>query len=380
MALEQHRQSKEMLENRPWLISILSAIRDGVIATDALGRVQLLNFAAEKMTGWKLQDAIGQPIETVYPVFDLQGHSLGQSLKKTLSNGGSESRTRLLLSSKHGLRIPIEVSSATVYDAQGAISGAVSVFFDITERLRLEQLQTDEHQRLEQQMASTSAALIAARAELHTLAGRLLTAQEEERRRLARELHDDASQRLALLDMQAQHLAQLPASDEMRSGLVRLRGQADLLSCTLRDLSHRLHPSELEHLGLTAALRSLVNQYQAQGLDVSFSLRNVTGLVPLEAATALYRITQEALHNILKHAPGTSAQVTVEQDADQLHLLVQDNGSGFDLEQGKRAGGLGLLSMQERARAIGATFTVEPQPGSGTAVRAHVPLASSAAK
>lgn len=375
-ALENARVSQGVLENRTWLIAILTAMRDAVIVTDFVGRVQLLNPAAEKTTGWLQGDAIGQAIDLVYPVLDLDHQPLPASLfNRASAPGGTEHRNRLLLSSKHGREIPIEDSAAAIHNPQGAFIGAVIVFFDITERLRIENLQQQEQQRLKPQIASTKQALAAARSELRSLANRLLTAQEEERRHLARELHDDASQRLALFAMECQRLLLQPASEEICAGLQRLRGQADLLSSTLRDLSHRLHPSELEHLGLPSALRSLVEQYHQNGLDVSFYLHNLTAPVPLEPATALYRIAQEALHNVLKHAPGAAAQVELTQEQNHLHLIVQDSGPGFTLEQAQISGGLGLLSIRERADSIGATFSATTEHGQGVTLRVVVPLA-----
>ena len=203
----------------------------------------------------------------------------------------------------------------------------------------------------------------------------MIAAQEDERRRLARELHDDASQRLALIEMEVDRLSHLPVSEEIHSGLERIRRQTDSLSIHLRDLSHKLHPSALVHLGLAVALLNLVDQYRKQNLDISFSSREVRDSVPVELATALYRIAQEALRNALKHAPEAPVHVQLTEEADELHLEIQDAGPGFDLPEVRGAGGgLGLLSMRERARLAGGTLLVTTHPGEGTTLHVRLPL------
>jgi two-component system, chemotaxis family, CheB/CheR fusion protein len=153
-----------------------------------------------------------------------------------------------------------------------------------------------------------------------------------------------------------------------------LKSTIDVLSDALRRTAHRLHPAIIEDLGLAPALRSLVGDFRTFGLDFAVSIKDLPESIPLETATALYRIVQEALQNTIRHAPGAPAKVSLESDDHQLHLRIEDAGPGFSLVHGKTQAGLGLRSMQERARIIGGSMLVETSPGRGTAVVVDAPL------
>lgn len=198
---------------------------------------------------------------------------------------------------------------------------------------------------------------------------------EGERRRVARELHDDIGQRLALLADDADRLRrELHCDDELnRRRLDNLVNQARLLSDDLRNISHTLHPAILEDLGLAVALRSLTTQVaERSGLGVSFAASGVPRDLPLETTTAVYRIAQEALRNVTKHAGSATACVTLEAHAGELVLIVSDTGTGFNP---KAQGGLGLISMRERAYLAGGVLNVASAMGKGTSVVFRLPIA-----
>ena len=210
---------------------------------------------------------------------------------------------------------------------------------------------------------------------MRALTARLFTTQEEERQRVARELHDDVGQQLALLQMELEQvqprLQQSPQS--LDSQLASLSKRTAGLSEDVRKLSHRLHPAILDDLGLGFALRSLVEDFgEREGMPTSFTRINVPDTLRKNVSAALYRITQEALRNVTKHAGKTHVRVMLEASEEHICLEIVDMGDGFDREE--RATGLGLLSMAERAHLVGGTFQIESKLGRGTSITVKVPL------
>jgi len=212
---------------------------------------------------------------------------------------------------------------------------------------------------------------------LNSLSGRLIQAQEEERRRIAREIHDDYQQRLAVLGIELQSLSQDIGADD-RIALARLRDLAELvnaLGMDLHSLSHRLHSSTLDNMGLVAALKGLCSEFRKyHDLKVSLITDNVPVEIPSETALCVFRITQEALQNVRKHSHARSAEVRVEGVEGTIRLSVSDQGKGFDASRSLRGGGIGIRSMEERVRLVNGQLEVHSKPGSGTTIEAWVPV------
>lgn len=228
--------------------------------------------------------------------------------------------------------------------------------------------------RLEEEVYLASEALGQTREELQALSRHLMQAQEDERSRIARELHDDLGQRVALLGMLADQLhGEAPAN--IRERCVALRAGLSELAEGLRQVSHKLHPSIIADLGLTEALNSLVSDFSNQGLLVTASLAQVRD-VPIAISTSLYRVAQESLRNALKHAPASIVRVSLTASPHELNLRVSDNGRGFSVGEVRHRGGLGLISMQERARLVGGNLLLTAEPNKGTTVLVRVPLRS----
>jgi signal transduction histidine kinase len=207
------------------------------------------------------------------------------------------------------------------------------------------------------------------------LAGRLIASQEAERRRIARELHDDLSQKMALLMIDIDRLSArcLPERPRFRD----LTEQAREISSDIHNLSYELHPSKLEALGLLSALQSLCRDMSTQGgVPVAFSHGNVPAGVAPDVSLCLYRITQEALHNVARHSHARDAEVRLTADAHELMLHVEDSGAGFD-PQTEHAG-LGLVSIRERAALLKGEVIVDTHPGAGTRISVRVPFMGSA--
>lgn len=209
------------------------------------------------------------------------------------------------------------------------------------------------------------------------LSERLINAQEEERRRIARELHDDLNQRLALLSIEMDLLSQMTTMNEteLRVRLQRAALHISELSSELHKLAYRLHPAKLDQLGLGAAARSLCRELSQQS---RITIRFVESQLPQDlhpdVALCIYRLIQEALQNIVRHSGALSAQVDLFIEGSDLRLIVSDSGIGFDSNAAQHKSGLGLISMEERVRLVRGTLNIRSRPGFGTIVAATVPV------
>lgn len=370
IAIAHHHRAEQLFASTRWLTTVLDSLTDSIIATDAEGFVRYLNPAAEKLTGWSPIEAHGKPIEAVYPLTDLKGQAVRDCLlRRALATGEFIGRSRMWLSTRAGRRLTIE-DAATPIVQEGAVVGAVTIFSDISLRLEQERRLELERDKLEEQALAATEALGQTREELRALAAGLITSHEQERRRIARDLHDDLGQQVAALGM-------LLDRSGKRDGdvSIEIRKRIQQISSDLRKTSHALHPAVLADLGITSALDALIEQEQEAGRDVQLSASlNPETKLPVEIATAVYRIAQEALHNAGKHAAGAGVQLALWQQDSRLVLQIQDDGPGFSLTEARSRGGFGLISMQERAHAVGGGLTISTRPGEGTVLIVEVPL------
>jgi PAS domain S-box-containing protein len=213
-------------------------------------------------------------------------------------------------------------------------------------------------------------------AELRDLSGRLIAAQEEERSRIARELHDGLNQRMALLSIELEQLGpQIEKPRAMRRQLNKLQDQVREISADIHRLSYKLHPSKLDHLGLAAAIQSLCKELTDSGkLKVDLQQNGFRSDIPKDVTLCVFRIAQEALRNCSRHSGAHSAQVFLEQDYDTLRLSVSDNGCGFDPDSDQNKKGLGFISMKERLRLVHGDLRIFSKPLRGTRIEVRVPL------
>jgi signal transduction histidine kinase len=209
------------------------------------------------------------------------------------------------------------------------------------------------------------------------LSGLLINAQEMERSRLASELHDDFSQRLALLALGLENVSEtLPDSTQAaKRQLDELYNSASELGADLHTVSHRLHPSALKSLGLVPGVSGLCKEFAArQGIEIAFCSENIPPGVHPNVALCLFRIVQESLQNLKKHSGAARAQVNLHKAGDRLFLSVCDDGAGFDAKEMGDKLGLGIRGMRERARLVGGQFEIHSELGKGTRIEARVPL------
>jgi len=210
---------------------------------------------------------------------------------------------------------------------------------------------------------------------LANVSRKLIEAQEKERTRIGRELHDDVTQRLVMLALELEHLEDNPS--EVRSRVQELRKQTTEISNDVQALSHELHSSKVEYLGAVRGMKGWCNEFgERQGLQIEFKSPNAQISLPREIGLCLFRILQEALHNAVKHSGVKRIEVQLREDSGEIHLVVSDSGRGFDLETALQGRGLGLASMQERVRLVNGTIEIQSKPIGGTTVHARVPLSS----
>jgi two-component system, chemotaxis family, CheB/CheR fusion protein len=281
---------------------------------------------------------------------------------------------------KKNLRI-----NARIIQPDGETQMLVAVA-DVTAEKQAKLILIQEQEGLKRSLVSgetalheSEAALLRSRNELRALAAQLLQTQAEERRRVSRELHDDLSQKMAKLqfdvEMLEQHLP--PDQKDMKKQLLIIRDEVGTLSNDVRRIAYELHPSALDHLGLVVALRSYIREFnEREGIPVRFTPRKVPAQIPAGVSSTLFRIVQEALRNVAKHAGKASVSIELTGDSDRVLLSIRDNGIGFDVVSVRNKGGLGLISMQERVRLVHGEFSLESLPGRGSTFRIHVPLNS----
>jgi signal transduction histidine kinase len=209
------------------------------------------------------------------------------------------------------------------------------------------------------------------------LSGMLIKAQEKERSRLASEIHDDFSQRLALLALGLQNAEEAIATspDEAVRQVHNLVNSASEIGADLHTLSHRLHSATLERLGLVPGVTALCKEFTTQqGIEVDFLSDNVPRAVHPDVALCIFRIVQEGLRNLRKHSSAAKAQVRLRRAGDRLVVFVRDEGVGFDMRQLGHKEGLGIRSMEERTYLLRGRFEIHSEPGKGTRIEAWVPL------
>jgi signal transduction histidine kinase len=241
--------------------------------------------------------------------------------------------------------------------------------------------QRARRRRAEMAMRSSQAELRTSFERIRDLGRRLLKAQEAERSRIARELHDDVGQKLALVLIDLQMLGGFGAGEpDMRIPLERTSDRVRDIATSIHDLAHRLHPVTLGLMGLVPALRSLPNDFMGVNVMVTFSVDEASAAaIPADVTLALFRITQEAVQNAAKHSGAREIVVHLRANSEGIVLAVTDDGSGFDVEAALGRG-LGLIGMRERVDSIGATLTIRSLTGQGTRLEVSLPAVAAVAR
>jgi PAS domain S-box-containing protein len=248
----------------------------------------------------------------------------------------------------------LEKNARGFFDHQGKLLRVIGMVANITERKRAEEALSDVNRKL-------------------------IEAQEQERTRIGRELHDDIGQRLAMVAVQLQQVHEdslvLP---EVRTRMGELKREISEIANDIQSLSHELHSSKLEYLGIAAAMRSFCKEFgEHHRVEIDFQTHDLPSPLSPDSSLCLFRVLQEALLNSAKHSGVRHVEVQLWGTSDAIHLTVNDSGVGFDSEAVKQSGGLGLISMEERLKHVKGTFSIESEPKGGTTIHARVPLDSS---
>ncbi len=376
---ELERRAAELEDSRDLLRQIIASMSEALFLLDRTGRIMQVNPAALGLLGCEEADCLGHLFAEVCPAPDAPA-SAWKLL--SLSRRGVVTRLEAELRSRHGTPIPVSLSAAVVRDRHGRIDGVLIVARDITERKRTEAELRRHHDHLAELVAERTREVQAAHDRIQQLAQQVITAQEEERRRVARELHDEAGQALIGIKLNLQVLARKipPELPELREETDRLRRQVNEAAERLHALSRGLRPPTLDELGLEPALRRLAADFeQNTGLLVHFESAGLDARLPQPVETVCYRIVQEALTNVARHAQAGQAWIALAQLAQQLLLSIKDDGQGFDPAMlHTRRDGLGLLGMQERATMLGGHLEIESALGQGTRLTITVPIQETA--
>ena len=355
---ERQQATEDARDQAATVKALLESASQAVLAHDRTGRLKLANAAAETMFGYGHEELLAASIDSLLPL-TLSGES-GRRRTDWLAwpwNREIEAGLELTGRRKDGSEFPVAISVSHLETRDGTLG--VTFVLDVSERKKTEATLLRNHQ------------------ELQHLAARLLSVQEAETKLIARDLHDDLSQKLAALGMEASVLAKsLPKSSDSLKDRVRNLGQKTSdLSDEVHRLARRLHPAILDDLGLEAALREECLDFSRRsGIPVQFRATDVPRAVPADVALCLFRGGQEALRNIGKHAGAQDVRFVLARHESNLALMIEDAGFGFKPEEARGRGGLGLISMEERARLVNGEFFIRSQPGQGTEIEVHVPL------
>jgi two-component system NarL family sensor kinase len=343
------RQRNAAQESRLRLAAIVDTSEDAILSKTLDGTVLSWNSGAERLYGYRTEEMVGQPI---YKIIPPERHEEMERIFQTLRDGHRVDHLETERCRKDGTRVNVDITVSPLKDDGGRVIGASAIARDMTQRKQMED-------------------------SLRQLSARILSAQDEERRRLAREIHDSTVQKLALLSM---NLSQLPKVADVQKLQAMVKNSQELSNqCAqeLRSLSYLLHPPMLEELGLASALKIYAEGFsQRSGISLDVDVPAEFERLPHEMEIALFRVAQESLSNILRHSKSPRATIKLARNG-AIKLVVRDEGKGFHSEKvGSSNGdvlmGVGILGMRERMKQLGGTLEIESGPG-GTLVNAHLP-------
>jgi two-component system sensor histidine kinase UhpB len=367
------------------LASIVDSSDDAIVSKTLEGVITSWNAGAERLFGYTAKEAIGQHISMIIPIdrWDEETKILAR-----LRQGERIDHFETVRLRKDGKAIDMSVTISPVKDAAGRVVGASKVGRDISERKRTEARIQELHEDLELRVGERTAELEGKNRELlkqtdvvRDLSGRLLQIQDEERRRIARELHDSAGQLLAAINMNISKVAR--EKEKLSTGAGRsVEEAADLIQQALveiRTMSHLLHPPLLDEVGLESAIRGFIEGFaQRSKIDVNLIVTPGFERLSPDLEITIFRVVQECLTNVHRHSESRKAEVRLARRHGCIHLEVSDEGKGIPLDKqldlnSPATLGVGFRGMRERIRQLGGTLQVHSN-GNGTSVEATLPV------
>jgi PAS domain S-box-containing protein len=328
--------------------AVFRAAPDGILLVDPEGRVRDLNPKAEELFGWERGELVGEPVEVLVP----EGVRGAHARHRQRYHDDPHARPmgigmELMGRRRDGAHFPVEISLSPI--RQDGRTFVIATVRDVTQRNRLREFGAGA-----------------------------LRATEEERRRIARELHDDVAQRVATVLLRLRVARRVESDSERDEILHEIREDLSGCSEAIRRLARGLRPPALEDAGLAAALRAHVRErLEGEDLAADLEVHDVEGDVDQDLQLVVYRVVQEGLSNAIRHADADRVRIRVERRRDRLVAEVEDDGRGFELPgplESVADGGLGLIGMEERAHAVGGELEIDTAPGEGTRVRIVAPL------
>ena len=371
-------ERKHAEEDTARLAAIVESSDDAIVAKDLNGVITSWNAGAQRIFEYTPEEAIGKHITLIIPA---EHWAEETEILRQLRIGERIDHFETVRVAKSGRLVDVSLTVSPMRDSQGRIIGASKIARDITQRKLAEKQLREAHEQLEQRVRERTAELETTQEALRTLSGRLLQAQDEERRRIARELHDSAGQLVAALNMnlvpvqaEASKLGE-PFAKSVEESLELV----EQLSQELRTISHLLHPPMLDEAGLEFALQWLVEGFgQRSKIQVTFEAAPELGRLSREVETTIFRIVQEALTNIHRHSGSRTATVRLNRDAEHVCVEIEDQGKGLPQGAARKRPGVGIQGMRERVRQLGGSLDLASEPGMGTIVRATLPIAHAA--
>ena len=348
--------------------AIVESSSDAILSVTPDGFVTTWNGGAERIFGYTANEMIGRSILTIIPAHLHRDRAWELATVRGTHDIQNYDAVRL---TKDGRYIDVSVTLSPLKDAVGQFVGVSKVIRDISERKRGETLLHQAHEALEIRVQERTAELSAANHSLRILSSRLMQVQEEERSRLARDLHDEVGQLLTALKIDLQDIQHGEVGETRFGSLTDSLALVDRLLTQVRTLALDLRPSLLDDLGLVSALRWYANrQATRNGWTLSLSVEGMAVRVPVPIEVTCFRITQEALTNIAKYARAKTIDLTLRRQDEKVTLIIQDDGVGFDVPSARRraqgGGSIGLLGMEERVRLAGGSLVISSVPGEGT--------------
>jgi PAS domain S-box-containing protein len=383
-------QRKEVERTTGLLAAIVDSSDDAIISKSLEGVISSWNKGAERMFGYTADEAIGQLITLIIPPGRRQEEAM---ILERLKRGERVDHFETVRVRKDGTPLDISLTISPVRDGEGRVIGASKVARDVTEQKRAEQALRESKERLRsladgletevrlrtRELERRNAEVLDQSEQLRDLSNRLLRSQDDERRRIARELHDSAGQILTALGMRLGNIGQGVRHDpQLAEGVQDSRELVQQLSKEIRTTSYLLHPPLLDENGLPEAIRWYVQGLEGRSdLKIELCISDTFGRLPCEVEMALFRIVQECLTNIHRHSGSKKAIIRIVRKAEIVSLDIQDEGKGIPAEklvsiQGQNAG-VGIAGIRERVRHLRGTVNIQSNP-SGTTISVTLPV------
>lgn len=373
---------------------LLDLAHDTIMVRDLNDVIVYWNQGAEQLYGWSRNEALGKYVHTFLQTIFPQPF---EELRKSFLKNGFWSGV-LIHTTRSGRKVYVDSRWTLDRDESGKAQAYLEINNDITKRKLAEEGLQRARDELETKVAERTrelseandllrkqinerekveAALRDSEYKLRSLSARLLNAQEEERRNISRELHDDLGQILTAINLDLQRAVKAPNMQKRLELIRQILTKNDEARTRIREISSLLRPGLLDDIGIREAIESYVSQFASRtGIPVELVVRCSSSDIPAEATTTIYRIVQEALNNISKYANANKVSITLGIEGDQIQLQILDDGVGFDLSQVQTEHTLGLVGMRERARLLGGNFLLQASPGAGTIIGVTLPLSA----